>query len=277
MLTRWLEYWTTPCSWSLRRMGYLSEILGIKARHHRCRAAWMPHLERTKDAIREGIKHCQRRRKAVVLGSGMLLDIPLRDLATFDEVVLVDLIHPWQARWGIRKFRQINILAADVSATVESVLKIRTPTTASIPRGVPSLFLDDPAVDFVASVNLLSQLPYIPLSYLERHKLAEFDQRRELARGLIHDHLSYLKKFACPVTIVADLRRIALNDGAVFEDFSALHDVEFPWPGTEWNWELAPRPEAHRVYSYRRRVIAVPNIHACAEQTKPLGQHDVPK
>lgn len=262
MLTRLLEYWLTPCPPALRRMGYLSEIIGIKARYRRCQAAWTPHLERTKAVIREGMQQCASRRKAIIIGSGMLLDVPLRDLSdAFREVILVDLIHPWSTRWERRPFPNVRLVSTDITNTVESVLNVRRPTKNLVLRGRPDFLRDDPEVDYVASVNLLSQLPFIPLGYLQRNEFIDDNIARDLAVGLIQDHLDYLQSFSCCVSLIADLRRIKLNGGTVVDDLSALHDFEFPWSGSEWDWELAPRPEAHRIYSHRRRVIGIPNIH----------------
>ena len=47
----------------VRAMGYLHEQVSIKARHDRCRRAWEPHLERTKDVLRAAVRKCRTRRK----------------------------------------------------------------------------------------------------------------------------------------------------------------------------------------------------------------------
>ncbi len=263
MLKSLLEYWLTPCPPHLRRMGYLSEVIGIKRRYQRCQTAWIPHLQQTRSIIREGIRQCTSHRKAIVLGSGQLLDIPLEDLAAaFREVILVDLIHPWSTRWAQRRFPNVRMVSADVTNTVDAVFKIRRPTTELVQRGNPNFMQHDAEVDYVASVNLLSQLPFIPLGYLQRNEFIDDRVAHELAVGLIQDHLAYLQSFPCCVSLIADLRRLKLNGGTVLEDLSALHDFNFPWAGHEWEWHLAPRPEAHRIYSFRRRVIGIPNLHS---------------
>ena len=81
MLAEWFRHLSTPCDPKLKRMGYLKELISIDARHKRCFEAWAPHLEHCKKKIileaAEGIP----RRRVTVLGSGLLLDIPLEPLA----------------------------------------------------------------------------------------------------------------------------------------------------------------------------------------------------
>src|SRR5207249_1599290 len=104
----WIESLLTPCPWHLRRMGYLRELLGIRDRERRCRQAWAPHLERSRQVIRAAMSQCTMRRKAVILGSGLLLDVPVAELAgAFQHVVLVDVIHPWRTRRACRQFANV--------------------------------------------------------------------------------------------------------------------------------------------------------------------------
>jgi hypothetical protein len=51
MLSEALEFLLTPCLRFARQMGYLHEVIAIKARHARCRRAWAPHLERKKSSF----------------------------------------------------------------------------------------------------------------------------------------------------------------------------------------------------------------------------------
>ena len=64
MIAELLRYLVTPCPRYVRAMGYLHEQVSIKARHDRCRRAWEPHLERTRNVIRAATRQCRKRRKA---------------------------------------------------------------------------------------------------------------------------------------------------------------------------------------------------------------------
>ena len=125
MILELVEYLITPCSRAMRRLGYLRGQLGIKVRHRQCRRAWRHHLQRTQATIRAAALECPRRRKAVILGSGLLLDIPLADLAhTFREVILVDVVHPLRAYLNAARYRNVRLVRTDVSATAADLARI---------------------------------------------------------------------------------------------------------------------------------------------------------
>ena len=258
----------TPCPWHVRRMGYLRELLGIKTRFTRCRAAWEPHLERTRSVIRRAAALCPQRRKAVILGSGMLFDVPLDDLARdFREVILVDLIHPPRVRWRRRRLGNVSLLQADVSGVAEQVYRVAKVSGAKLPRFEPSLFLDDPEVDLVASVNLLSQLPYLPAEYLQKRWNYLRREIEAFAHDVVAAHLAYLRRFHGVVALIGDLERLTYDRaGKLIERLDALRGVSFPEPREEWEWHLAPRPEGHREYSYHRLVGAVVDLNGAVKK-----------
>lgn len=263
MILELIEYLTTPCSWTARKLGYLNSQLGIKVRHRQCRRAWRPHLEKTKQVIRAAILDCPRRRKAVVLGSGLLLDVPLSDLAaTFDEVVLVDVVHPLSVHLQSFWRRNVRLLRADVTGTAEQLAQVAKDPTAPLPRALPDLFVADPSVDYVVSVNLLSQLPYVPSYYLEKASRpeAEVDQ---YARDLIESHKDYLQRLPGVVTLITDVEKLKVDPaGNVVERFDILYGANLPWPAEEWTWDHVPLKHVSSQYAYHRRVRAIRNVNA---------------
>lgn len=262
MLAEALEYLLTPCPRVARKLGYLYEVIAIKARHARCRKAWAPHLERTQAILRAAMNRCSQRRKAVILGSGMLLDVPLAELATgFQQVILVDLVHPLGARWRRRRFANVNALTADVTNTAEALLQAVKNPDEPLPVSRPTLVLEDAEVDFVASVNLLSQLPYLPSEYLRHAGQRSEQEITAFSRQLIRAHLDYLQQLPGVVALITDVEQQTLDRaGAVITRSDTLHGIALPWRGEEWIWPLAPRPEAHPEHSYQRRVIGVADV-----------------
>jgi hypothetical protein len=256
-----LEFLLTPCSRAARGMGYLGEVMGIRSRHRRCRRAWRPHLERTCALLLEAMGRCRSRRKAVILGSGPLYDVPLEELAAgFSEVLLVDLVHPLSARWRRRRLRNVRAVTADVTGTIDAIYRTaRTPGTP-LPPPQPTLFVEDAEVDLLASVNLLSQLPFIPSEYLSAagYPPAQIDA---FAAQLIRSHLAYLEQFAAMTVLVTDFEVLTLDrDGKWLERSDLLYRVRLPYRGESWIWDLAPRPESHPVFSYSRRVLGVLDV-----------------
>ncbi len=271
MLVEWLQYLATPCPKHLRAMGYPQEIIATQARYRRCREAWRPHLENTKAFILESAAAAKGDRTAVVLGSGMLLDVPLAELSQrFEQVILVDILHlPW-VKFRARRYPNVGFQELDVTGVCEMLFEQVTQ-----PQSGQGAFADLPAIcpeplprrlglssiDFLASVNLLSQLPIRPRAYLEKSGSSRSEQDLEaFSNKLIAGHLSLLKQSAEEICLVADLERmICDSDGTIVDRETALSAQgvsaqELGKPGMEWNWDISPRPESYKEYDVCYRV-----------------------
>ena len=238
-----LEGMFLRCPRHVRVMGYLDEIIAIGARCRQVCEDWAPHLERSKAIVRQAIAQTQPRRTAVIFGSGRLQDVPLADLAAaFERVVLVDIVHVGDVRRECRHFQNVELASLDITQVSEALYHLG-PKGGPLPCSRPTLFHDDPSVDLVASMNLLSQLPYTPLHYLRRWSRFSDRDLEDFARHLIEAHLEFLARFTATVCLIADREYLTLDtDDRVAETRGALHGVELPWPGEEWIWRLAPRP-----------------------------------
>lgn len=240
-------------------MGFPAEVAGIGARYRRRQAEWAEHVEKSRSVILRGAERAGQRRKAVILGGGLLNDVPLAELAgMFREVVLVDLIHPFASLWRTRRLRNVRHVTADITATVAAAYRVAWDADRTLPKSEPSLFLDDPEVDFTASVNLLSQLPCMPMEYLSRQGTHSKEKVEEYARDLIRAHLAYLDRLPGRVALVTDFERLKISPtGEVVERRDLFFGVPWPARGEEWEWKLAPAPEADRTHHYYRRVLGV--------------------
>lgn len=230
------------CPRHVRVMGYLDELIAIGSRVRQVPDDWAPHLEHSKSVVRKAIAQCESRRTAVIIGSGRLLDVPLADLATaFQRVVLVDIVHVGAARRACQSFANVELAALDVTQVSEAIYHLG-PTGGALPRSRPTLFQDDPNVDLVASMNLLSQLPYTPCKYLRRWNHFSPNDLEGFARHLIEAHLAFLGGFTCTVCLIADEEYLTYDaQDRLVERRGALHGAELPWPGEDWVWRLAPR------------------------------------
>ena len=165
----WLDYLAIPVPRHVRQMGYVRELRALRARHDRCRSDWHSHLEHTRAVILDAAAQCEQRRSALVVGSGLLFDIPLDELARqFGSVVLVDIVHAWSVHRRAVRLSNVRLLPLDVTGVVErchALARRRAP--ARLPqRTVDCLVGED--FDLVASVNVLSQLPVVPNGYMTR-------------------------------------------------------------------------------------------------------------
>lgn len=244
-----LRYVFTPASLWAHRVGHARESVSIVSRYRRCRTAWQPHLDASRAAVCDAARDLPHRRTALVLGSGHLLDLPLDELARdFACVLLVDIVHPFAARRAARRHRNVELIEWDVTGLAEA------PDGSAWTPPPVTRFHDRTDIDLCVSLNLLSQLPFVPLRQLRRQDADEM-AAATLARAVIRRHLDFLAGFSCCVCLVADLDRIDLaRDGTERHRESALADIELPPPDREWLWEISPAPEIFRDVHRHHRV-----------------------
>lgn len=247
MLAEWITYLTTPCPWPLRRLGYLREVIGTQSRYRRCAAAWAPHLKNSRRAILAAAD-TPGRRKVTVLGSGLLLDVPLAELAaTFEEVALVDVLHLRPARRAAHRFSNVRLVEADVSGVIGQL-----PDPEAVP---PSPDLPEGDADLVVSANLLTQLPFLPCRWLSRRAEQE-EAIAAFARALMGEHLAALARLPGRVCLITEVEHRLCDGENTAETFDPLYGLDVGAVSAEWLWDIAPRPEINRRYDVRYRVVA---------------------
>jgi hypothetical protein len=246
MILELLEYVMSPCLPTARSMGFLASAIQVRARYRRCRMAWAPHIAQTRRAILESVARCPSRRKVVVLGAGLLHDIPLQELSeAFAEVVLVDIVHPLSSRVAAWRFPNVTQICADVTEVMEPLRRAARRYDTPLPHSHPVRFVRDPELDLTVSVNLLSQLSHVPEKYLE--KLRNEAAIEAFSRHLIEAHLDYLLRLPGHTALITDVagRRIA-RSGGTLEAWDPLCGVSLPPAQDTWQWHLAPSPEFAR-------------------------------
>lgn len=257
MLAEWLTYLGTECHPLARRYGYLRESIGIRSRYRRCRDAWQSHLNLSRAALLNSLERCTDFRTAVVFGSGLLLDIPLAELSErFAEVWLVDIVHLPEVRRAARRYPNVRCIDHDVTDCLER-LADAAPGELLTP---PTRFQDDRNIDWVASVNLLSQLPLLPQEWLAR-RFPEMpgDILENWGEQLMRRHLDYLGGFDASVCLLADMEQTTYGaageilDRTGFADRLGLREHG----GEAWRWEVAPPGEIAPGVGRYHRVAAI--------------------
>src|SRR5207248_1849755 len=119
--------------------------------------------------------------------------------------------HPLKSWLPNIRYKNLRRATADVTGTTEEVIRVAKLPGAVLPCTEPSLFLDDAEVDLVVSLNLLSQLPVVPIAYLERCGVHAPQAIAAFARHLIASHLGYLQRFPCTVALITDVEKLTLN------------------------------------------------------------------
>ena len=255
MILELFEYLTTDCPAYARRLGYLGEAIAIKARHRRHCEAWGPHLARSRAVINAAAEGCARRRTALVLGSGLLLDIPLGALsAAFERVLLVDVVHLRAARRIAARYPNVMLVTEDVTGlATDLAARLRAGWRGrSVPE--PTLFRDDGSIDLVVSANIAVQLPVMPAAALRRTG-ADDGAIGDFCAALIRAHLDYLAGFAGRVCLITETER-ELHGPAddIWRLEDALYGLALPDGAARWTWDLAPVGEVSSDYGIRNHV-----------------------
>jgi len=226
MLAEILLYRLTRAEPWAQALGYREGAVRLWSRHGRCKRAWAPHLEMTRRFVAEAAQTAPGNRTALVFGSGLLADLPLDTLrAKFARVVLVDVVHLPTVRWRTRRMADVEHVVADLTGTARRLVA----DPAGDPPDPGSEFgLGDPTVDFVVSLNLVSQLPLAPAEWLEAHGRSEAD-------GAAY--------------------------GGRIEADDPLYGHVLPRTDAHWTWDLAPLGEQDSEYAIRNEVFAIRELH----------------
>jgi hypothetical protein len=190
-----------------------------------------------------------------VLGSGLLRDVPIKELAkAFDTVVLVDLVHLASVRLWIRLkgYQNVRLIERDLSGYDELAgcgePDRRVPEPLGFLRSVPYL-------DLVVSANLLSQ---IGRGAMRRHE-AEAAGRMpdDTVARLIGAHLAGLAALPCETCLLTDVSYAVIDrTGKIQDQADLLHGISPPAAKASWSWPVAPVGEESPDYQIVHQVIA---------------------
>ena len=103
------------------------EHAAIAARHRRMQRHWAPHLARSREIVLAAGARCARTGRALVIGAGDCLDVPVSALAErFTEVVLADIVVRPEARALARRHRgRVRCVSWDATGALEKLAAVR--------------------------------------------------------------------------------------------------------------------------------------------------------
>jgi len=267
MFARLFRNFLTICPPAARQLGLLKEHEDIAKRHARVRAAWAPHLASSKQVVLEAAALCPARRRALVIGAGDCLDVPVAELAgLFGEVVLADIVTSAEVRRRERELPgRVRGVNWDASGALAALAAVRE-TVA--PHEAPEIFARaDPGQppggepDFIVSANCISQLGLVP-----GHSLPAYAKDKGLpercAKAAARRHLAWLAQRPGVRVLLADAARLDLGpDGRQLKKETLHERFGLPKPDRTWRWDLAPIPEwsrdFHRVHEVGAWIYGV--------------------
>lgn len=254
MLTRLFRRWLTSCPPAARSLGLLREHEDIGRRHARVRAAWAPHLAESRRVILETAARCPRRQRALVIGVGDGLDVPVAEMAgIFATVVLADIVtSPAVRRWERQFPGRVRGMNWDASGALAALAAVREQVTAH--EAAEIFARADPGpppggeADLVVSANCISQLGLVP-----GHSLPAYAQDKSLpercAKAAARRHLAWLGQRPGVRLLLADAARLDLGpDGRQLKRETLHERFGLPQPDRRWRWDLAPIPEWSREF-----------------------------
>jgi len=249
MITEALLYAATLPLTGKPHRKFIRYSVNLWSRAGRCARDWAEHEEMSRNAIRAAMADLRQRRTAVVLGSGLLRDVPIEELAkSFDTVVLVDLVHLASVRLWLRAkgYRNIRLIERDLSG-YDDLAAGKELEPLGFLRSVPYL-------DFVVSANLLSQ---IGRGVKRRHEAEPGGMPGDTVERLIAAHLAGLSGLGCRGCLVSDIAYAVIDrNGKTHEEADLLHGVLPPPAKATWTWPVAPLGEESKDYRIEHKVIA---------------------
>ena len=234
---------TTRCSPHIRGLGYLDETLAMRKRYRARRRAWQPHLDCSKQFVLAAAEKCKSRNRIVILGSGLLLDVPLAELASiFRTVVLMDVVCLPEIRKQIGQFENARFLEHDVTGVSERLYKNSPCSAAERPEVKTPSSPECEKADLVVSLNILSQLWVIPRTFiLNQRERAPRETLDDWCRDLVEAHYAFLRSLSCAVCLIADHEFVKRDkDGTVISRGSSIFDLPLPELKSAWTWDIAP-------------------------------------
>lgn len=246
-------YLATPVDRTTRSLGLLWESVTLWSRGIRHRRLWAGHHARCQAVVSEVVTGLDQRRKVLVLGSGLVRDVPLDQLCeAFEEVVLADAVHLPLVRLRMMRRAKVRLVTRDLSGVM--------PWLAGKAEGridPVADFAADEAFDLVISANLLSQLAWPVEDWLEEdaERAARFPS--DLPRRCIGWHLADLGRFKGRVCLLSDVEMVERDrSGAVTDRLDLMRGESLPPPDENWDWVVAPLGEAAKDQDYLHKVGA---------------------
>lgn len=233
----------TPCSPPFRALGYLNEALDMRRRARRNHAAWQPHLDRTRRFVLSAAEQCSNKQHIVVLGSGLLLDVPLAELsALFGQVTLKDVVCFPEIKKQISRHHNVSFVEHDVTGLAEHLFQERQHAIHCLPEGAHPELADDRGAGLVVSLNLLSQLWVVPRAFIgQRLGHLEPEQVDDWCARIVEDHYAGLRSLSSDVCLVADYESVKRDrTGNVISRGSTIYGLDLPKPDDSWTWNIAP-------------------------------------
>lgn len=205
---------------------------------------WQEHLDNTKQFIINSFQD-KNIKSLAVLGSGWLLDLPLKELSEkFKKIVLVDVYHPPQIVKKTAPYKNITLFETDISGGgIKFCWELRKAKGEHFSKYILDEFKPQrPTLPFTTdayiSLNLLNQLDILLVDYLKKKNVRIVGVEIKRFRKTIQQfHINWITKNpGCLITDMAELNQE--NEQPVKEQKLVYVDLPKSNRTKEWIWDF---------------------------------------
>ena len=259
VILEYFKYLTNPATKSAKKLGQLRETIAMESRYNRSQKQWSSHLDNTKSLIEESSKQIKDPNEVIVLGSGLLLDVPIDFLAShFKRVILVDVVHLKSIYTKTKQYKNIILIEHDVTGLSEQLINTKQRTHIQAKSSIPHL---SEKTSLIISTNMLSQLHLSPIKYVKATLNYDEKNQNELTLNIMQSHINMLTSTNCQICLITDYLRNYHNEKSnITEQEEALPNLSLPKPDKKWFWEIAPKGEFNNDVSLTSEVYGYLNF-----------------
>lgn len=224
-------------------MGYYNYQQGLIYHHLQEEGGWNSHLRNCRNFIIKSL-NIIKPSTVTVLGSGWLLDLPLREIANqVRQINLVDILHPPDVKRQVSVFKNVSLREEDITGGLIIEVwrnagkrfffnRLKSLEAIRIPGYKPQY---DPGM--VISLNILTQLESLPLELLRKKSVLEEDSFLKFRKKIQQSHINFLEKNIS--LLITDLSEIVTeSSGDKYEIKSVLADIPHGIIEEEWTWHF---------------------------------------
>jgi hypothetical protein len=214
----WAElfyYFTKTKGTLAQKTGHKSEMASYMTRYRSSKKTWDLHFKQCHKWIWQFVnEYPERRGRLFILGAGEMFDVPSEIFSLFSEVFALDIVKTSRVCEISKIYQHVKFLEFDLSGFFKKEI---------FPQILDS--------DLVISMNVLSQLPLMPIFYLEKKKKSDLEME-ELGAKIIREHLIFLNSINALLIADVDWR---INN----ELYDPYFNVTWIAPISQWQWQLA--------------------------------------
>jgi hypothetical protein len=228
----------------LKKMNFLTDQSDIIDKYINESESWTNHLENTKKAILAGAAKTNKN-SCAILGSGWLLDVPLDELSQqYKEVYLFDIVHPSQILHKLKKYSNVVAIELDITGgAIRQVYdSVQLYKNYKEKKAISSYnitgFQYPKEFDYVASVNILSQLDQMLLNYIRKYNIYNEEDLLLFRKILQEKHIQSLPHNK--TTLISDFEETIVNENGQLKKKNNILSIDISlYPIlAEWEWQF---------------------------------------